>query len=300
MREISTRNLAFFAGKFDVNSPYGVTIPTLKDFATQAPRAVCEVTSTNVNRTMIINPAKPPFDNLALRQAMALSLDRKAFIDIITDGQGDIGGAMQPPPEGVWGMPPEVLQSLPGYDPDVAKNRATARKMMEKLGYGPEKRLNVKLATRNIPSWRDPAVLLISQLKEIYIDAELEVIDTTQWYPKIMRKDFAVVLQVTESGVDDPDQAFYENYVCGSDRNYSGYCNPELDKLVDQQSAEANQEKRKKLVWQIERKLAEDAVRPVIFYPRGGTCKQPWVKGLTIMVNSIYNGWRFEDVWLDK
>jgi len=109
-----------------------------------------------------------------------------------------------------------------------------------------------------------------------------------------------VVLQVTESGVDDPDQAFYENYVCGSDRNYSGYCNPELDKLVDQQSAEANQEKRKKLVWQIERKLAEDAVRPVIFYPRGGTCKQPWVKGLTIMVNSIYNGWRFEDVWLDK
>jgi predicted phosphoadenosine phosphosulfate sulfurtransferase len=28
----------------------------------------------------------------------------------------------------------------------------------------------------NIPSWRDPAVLLISQLKEIYIDAELDVI----------------------------------------------------------------------------------------------------------------------------
>jgi peptide/nickel transport system substrate-binding protein len=277
-----------------------VTIPTLKDFATQAPQAICDVTSTNVNRTMIINPSKPPFDNLALRQAMALSLDRKAFIDIITDGQGDIGGAMQPPPEGVWGMPPEVLQTLPGYDPDVAKNRATARKMMEKLGYGPDKRLNVKLATRNIPSWRDPAVLLISQLKEIYIDAELEVVDTTQWYPKIMRKDFAVVLQVTESGVDDPDQAFYENYVCGSDRNYSGYCNPELDKLVDQQSTEANQDKRKKLVWQIERILADDAVRPVIFYSRGGTCKQPWVKGLTIMVNSIYNGWRFEDVWLDK
>jgi len=32
--------------------------------------------------------------------------------------------------------------------------------------------------------------------------------------------------------------------------------------------------------------LAEDGARPVIFYPRGGTCRQPWVKGLTIMVNS--------------
>src|SRR5467141_3839640 len=55
IREISTRNLAFFAGKFDVTSPYGVTIPTLKDFAAQAPQAICEVTATNVNRTMIIN-----------------------------------------------------------------------------------------------------------------------------------------------------------------------------------------------------------------------------------------------------
>ena len=63
---------------------------------------------------------------------------------------------------------------------------------------------------------------------------------------------------------------------------------------------QADPEKRKRIVWQLERILAETAIRPVIFYPAGGTCRQPWVKGLTIMVNSIYNGWRFEDVWLDK
>jgi hypothetical protein len=50
-----------------------------------------------------------------------------------------------------------------------------------------------------------------------------------------------------------------------------------------------------KLEWEIERQFAEDGARPVIFYPRGGTCRQPWVKGLTIMVSSIYNGWRDED-----
>jgi len=171
---------------------------------------------------------------------------------------------------------------------------------MRKLGYGPDDRLSVKLISRNIPAYRDPAVILISQLKEIYIDAELDVIDTVQWYPKIMRKDFAVGLNVSETGVDDPDQQFYENYVCGSDRNYTGFCSPEVDKLVDRQSMEPDAEKRKKLVWEIERKLAEDAARPVIFYPRGATCRQPYVKGLTIMVNSIYNGWRMEDVWLDK
>ena len=88
--------------------------------------------------------------------------------------------------------------------------------------------------------------------------------------------------------------------MCGAVRNYTGYCNAEVDKLIDQQSAEADPAKRKQLVWQIERRLAEDGARPIIFYPRGGTCMQPYVKGLTIMVNSIYNGWRMEDVWLDK
>jgi peptide/nickel transport system substrate-binding protein len=63
---------------------------------------------------------------------------------------------------------------------------------------------------------------------------------------------------------------------------------------------QSDPEKRRKLVWEIDRALAEDGGRPILFYARGATCWQPQVKGLTMMVNSISNGWRFEDVWLDK
>ena len=171
---------------------------------------------------------------------------------------------------------------------------------MEKLGYGPGKRLDVKVATRNFPGWREPAVVMISQLKEIYIDAELDLVDTALWYPKMARKDYTVGFVPIESGVDDPDQMFYENYVCGALRNYGGYCDPELDKLVNRQSMEPDPQKRKDIVWQIERKLAEAGVRPVLYYPAGASCWQPRVKDLTLMTNSIYNGWRMEDVWLDK
>jgi peptide/nickel transport system substrate-binding protein len=300
IRDVSTRNLAFIAGKVDLYSPHGVTIPILKEIRSQAPQAICEVAPTNVNRTLIINREKPPFDNADLRRAMSLTLDRKAFIDIITEGQGDIGGTMLPAPEGVWSMPPDMLKTLPGYDPDLAKNRAQARETVQKLGYGPDKRLAVTVSTRNIPPYRDAAVILIDQLKEIYIDGVLDAVDTAQWYPRLMRKDFTVGLNVSESAVDDPDQQFYENYVCTADRNYTGYCSPELDKLVDQQSAESDKEKRKQLVWEIERRLAEDGARPVIFYPRQATCRHPQVKGMTMMVNSIYNGYRFEDLWLDR
>jgi peptide/nickel transport system substrate-binding protein len=234
-----------------------VTEPLLRDVKSQEPDAICEVVPTNVPRTLLVNPAAPPFDNPDLRRAMALTLDRKAFIDILTEGQGDVGGAMLPGPEGVWGMPAEMLKTLPGYNPDVAKNRAEARKIMEGLGYGHDKRLAVKVSVRNIAVAQDPAVILIDRLREIYIDGELETVDTTQWYPKVMRKDFSVGLVVSENGLDDADQQFYENYVCGAERNYGGYCNPRLDKLIDQQSMEADREKRRQLVWEIERKLAE-------------------------------------------
>ncbi len=300
MPDVATRNLSFIAGRFDISSPYGTTIPLLEEVKSQAPQAVCELTATNVSRNLIINPEKPPFDKPDLRRAVALTLDRKAFLDIITQGKGDIGATMLPPPEGLWGMPAEMLATLPGYDPDIAKNRAEARKIMEKLGYGPNNRLSVTVSSRNIPAYRDPAVILIDHMKEIYIDGILESVETANWFPKVMRKDYTIGINGTESGVDDPDQQFYENFVCGAVRNYTGYCNKEVDKLIDRQSAEADIEKRKQLVWQIERRLAEEGARPIIFYPRGGTCTQPYVKGLTTMVNSIYNGYRMEDVWLDK
>jgi peptide/nickel transport system substrate-binding protein len=254
----------------------------------------------NIPRMLLVNRAAPPFDNPDLRRALALTLDRQAFIDILSDGQGSIGGAMMPPPAGAWGMPPEALATLPTYGPDVAKNRAEAREIMKKLGYGPDKRLGVTVTTRNVQAYRDPAVLLIDQLKEIYIDGVLDAIDTPQWYPKVMRKDYMVGVTVGENGLDDPDQQFYENYACGSERNYTGYCSADTDKLIDRQSMEADPGKRKQIVWDIEKRLAEDGARPIIFYPVSGACWQPQFKGHQMMVNGNYNGWRLEDAWLDK
>src|SRR6202045_2032613 len=296
----STAILSFIAGKFDMTFPFEVSIPLLKDIKSQAPQGICDLAPGNASTNLILNRDKPPFDNPEIRRAMMLSLDRKSFIDILAEGQGDIGGAREPPLAGIWGMPPELLKTVPGYDPDVEKNRAQARALMEKSGYGPGNRLKLTVSARNIPIFRDPAVILIDQLKEIYIDGALDPVETANWFPKVARKDYQIGQNNTGSGVDDPDQQFYENYACGSERNYTGYCNPELEKQFVQQSTEANQEKRRKLVWEIDKKLQEDGARPIIYHFRAATCWQPKVKGLTVMVNSQYNGWRMEDVWLDR
>jgi peptide/nickel transport system substrate-binding protein len=295
-----TAMLSFQSGRFDITYPWEVTMPLLKDMKQQKPDANCVVTSMNNSTNLIINRDAPPFDSAGLRKALALAIDRKAFIDIINQGEAQEGGTMQPTKDGVWGLPDEIYAAVPGYGHDVAKNREQARELMKTAGYGPDKRLKLKVATRGISLYKDPAIILAGQLKEIWIDADVEIIETAQWYPKIARKDYSVGLNTTGNGVDDPDQNFYENFACKSERNYTGYCNPEIEKLFDVQSQEKDIEKRKKIVWEIDKKLLEDGARPIIMWNRAAICMQPFVKGYVPQVNSVYNGFRFEDVWLDK
>jgi peptide/nickel transport system substrate-binding protein len=296
----STAVLAFTTGKVDMTFPTALTVANEKDVKAQAPNAICEIKPTNVSTNLIINRDKPPFDNADLRNAVALALDRKAFVDILFQGQADIGGSLEPPPAGVWGLPPDILKTIPGYGDDVKQNREQALAIMQKLGYGPDKKLALKVSTRNLGEYRDPAVILIDQLKEIDIDAELDVVETGVWFAKIARGDYSVGLNLTGNGIDDPDQAFYENYACGSERNYTHYCNKDLEKLFDQQSVEADAGKRKQLVWEIDKKIQQDVARPILYHSHMATCWQPYVKNTTVMVNSSYNGFRYEDVWLDK
>jgi peptide/nickel transport system substrate-binding protein len=296
----ATQTLAFVAGKFDMTFPYEETVQTIKEIKAQAPTAICEMDPTMMAMSLLINREKPPFDDPDIRRALMLTIDRKAFLDTIAEGQGQINGALQSPPAGLWGLPLDVLQTMPGYGPDVAANRAEARKLMEKHGYGPDKRLEVQVQTRNIPQYRDSSVILIDQLKQIYIDGTLDVVETANWFPRIARKEYTLAGNITGSGVDDPDAWLYEHYACGSDRNYTNYCNQDVQKLMDQQSAEPDQDKRKKLVWEIDKRLTEDAARPTIFRFNAGTCWYPRVHGITVMINSIFNGWRFEDAWLDQ
>jgi peptide/nickel transport system substrate-binding protein len=296
----STRVLAFIAGDMDLTFVSDVTVSGLKDITAQAPKAQCQFVPSNNTINMIVNAGAPPFDKAELRRAMALALDRQAFNTILAEGKSSIGVVMLPGPEGRWGMPVSELAKVAGYDPDLAKNQAEAAKIMQGLGYSATNPLKVKVSTRNIPLYRDPAVIFIDQMKKIHIEGELEVVDTSIWHAKVQRKDYAIGLNTTGVGVDDPDVNLVENYTCKSDRNYTAYCNPEVDKLIFAQSREVDPEKRRQIVWEAEHKIAADVARPIILHNRAATCWQPHVKGVTSHSNSLYNSWRMENAWLDK
>jgi peptide/nickel transport system substrate-binding protein len=200
----STRVLAFIAGDIDLTFVSDITVAGLKDIAAQAPNAKCQFVPSNNTINMIVNAGAPPFDKPEIRKAMALALDRPAFNTILAEGKSMIGAVMLPSPDGKWGMPDSELAKIPGYDPNLANNQAEALKIMQSLGYSAANPLKVKVSTRNIPLYRDPAVIFIDQMKKIHIDGELEVVDSTIWHAKVQRKDYAIGLNTTGVGVDDP------------------------------------------------------------------------------------------------
>jgi peptide/nickel transport system substrate-binding protein len=113
------------------------------------------------------------------------------------------------------------------------------------------------------------------------------------------RGDFTIGTDRAGIEPDDPDANFYENYACGSPRNYPGYCNEEISRLIDQQSQELDPARRLALVQTIQRKLEEAAPRPALSWRLDYFTVWPHVKNL-VPHQSIYSWGRLQEVWLDK
>jgi peptide/nickel transport system substrate-binding protein len=298
IRDRSTQIAAVQSGQLDLAGT-GWNRTNAEDAKKGAPKLVVVEMDNNVNDNILINYKKPPFNDRRIRQAINLALDRKAYLVGPRQGAATFGGALLPRPAGVWGLPAAEIARLPGMG-DPAKQKAEARKLLAEAGYGPANPLKFTLSTRALPIYVDTASWMVDQLQQVGIEATLEQIETGVWHPKMTRLEYSVALNLTGVGIDDPDAQLFENYRCGSQRNFSGYCSEEIDRLMVEQSQTLDPKKRLALVQEIDRKLQADGARPILGWAKQHYVLWPYVKGWAVHENSIYNVSRRQDVWLDK
>jgi peptide/nickel transport system substrate-binding protein len=296
--ERGTRTAALQAGKLDVAFPGETTKTTAEQLKKAVPQLVVTPYSQNVADNMVMNTKKPPFDNPTIRLAVSYAIDRRALVQGVHQGGALVGASMAPKPHGVWGLLDKDLTTLPGYG-KAADEKAKARKLLAEAGVTPDKPLKVEMVTRAIAVYVDMASFVINELKQVGIESTLKQIETAQWHPMATRGDYQIGANLTGVGPDDPDANFFENYGCGSPRNYSQYCNEEVSKLIDQQSQELDPKKRLALVWNIQKKIEADAARPILDWKLDYFTIWPHVKNL-IPHQSIYNFGRMQEVWSDK
>jgi peptide/nickel transport system substrate-binding protein len=296
--ERGTRVAALQAGQVDVAFPGDTTVAIAEQLKAAVPRMVFVETTTNVSENLLINTKRPPFDNVKVRRALSLAVDRRSYVSAVHRGAALIGAAMLPPPFGAWGLPEKEVSQLPGYG-KAAADKDRARKLLAEAGFGPGKPLKVEMVTRAIAIYLDFAAFVVNELKAVGVEVTLKQIDTAQWHPMVTRREYQLGANLTGLGVDDPDANFYENYACGSPRNYGDYCDEQVMKLIEQQSQEPDVKKRAALVAQIQRRLEEDAARPVMGWRTDRFAMQPYVKGL-VPHPVVYNCCRLQEVWLDR
>ncbi|MBI4083421.1 MAG: ABC transporter substrate-binding protein [Candidatus Lambdaproteobacteria bacterium] len=289
---------ALAAKQLDIDTPHDTTLADMEALKSMAPGLVFPPLARTAYTNVIFNTKRPPFNDARLRQVVTLALDREAFGRAVFGGAMVIGGVMLPPADGVWGLPKDRLDVLPGFR-EIGRSREEARQIMASLGYGPTKPLKLQISCSSARLYLDPAIWMADQLKQVWIDAEVNKMDIAVWYGVVARRDFALGLNATALGADDPDVQFYENYGCGSQRNYSDYCNPKVQQLVDAQSQEFDLDRRRALVWDIDQALVEDAARLVFGFRINYHAMWPHLKN--VVPHQAYANWgRMQEVWLDK
>jgi peptide/nickel transport system substrate-binding protein len=299
MPEALTRTNALLAGQVDlIETPAPDAVPQLKSAGM---KIVDNVTPHVWNYHLSVLPGSP-WTDIRLRKALNLAIDRDAVVGLMNGLAKPAKGQVDP--SSPWfGKPMFDLK----YDP------AAAKKLVEEAGYSKEKPLK---ATFIIAQGGTGQMLslpmnefLQQSFKEIGVEIEFKVVELETLYTH-WRKGAADEINagITANNIayvtSDPLYAivrfFHSGQIAPVGVNWGGYKNPKVDALIDAQSAEPDREKRKKLVWEIEKLLADDAARPILGYNVANTCWDPKVKGVLLQTNSIYNGWRFEDVWLDR
>jgi len=283
-----TRVAALRAGQVHMLT---LSFKDLKSFKETPGFTIQEVGGTSF-RTINMNLTREPFTDPRVRQAVMLAIDRKAAIQLMSEGDGDVGGYM--PPKGQWALPAAELAKLPGYGPDKAADLAQAKKLMAEAGYasGFSATITSEAAHESLDT------VVADQLSKIGIKVNIKVETSAVAYDLAAKKDFQLLPWGHAVSMDDPDATYAEFYTCNAARNYSGICSQEVDDLFLKQSQTLDPAERKKRVLDMERKAVPLGGKIVLEWPRvhWGVWGY-YVRGY-IRPMSNYSNQKHRDVWM--
>jgi peptide/nickel transport system substrate-binding protein len=245
-----------------------------------------------------INNTVKPFNDVRVRKAIALGIDRGTMSRVIgpLTGLKLIGGLMRPGSE--WAMPEAELEKLPGFGKDVEKNRAEAKRLLAEAGY--PNGLKVVLKNRNVKlPYQDFAVFLIQEWRKIGVEVEHRPLETAAWFNDGQNTgNFELIVAPTVEFVDDPDQ-FLGRYVTGSTQNWGRFSNPQVDDLFSRQARSLDPAERKKFINEMEKIVIGNAqYLPGLWWTRNLV---HWAKVKNYVAPpNHYTNQKLQDVWLSE
>ncbi|HAH11658.1 MAG TPA: peptide ABC transporter substrate-binding protein [Alphaproteobacteria bacterium] len=203
----------------------------------------------------VFNMTRKPFDDVRIRKALAMSIDRKTMLEKVFQGALGVPAVSFFPP----GMAnADMSHKVFFADMPFEQRRAEARKLMEAAGYGPNKRLKLTFNIGNTADAKRQAVFVQSMWQEIYVDAEIMSQDTAVHYKTLQTKNYDVGQAGWVWDYNDAKNILFLFESTTKAQNYPGYNNPEYDALMIASDNEKDPVKRGEILGKMNALLLRD------------------------------------------
>lgn len=279
---------ALLAGRIDWKGHAGRPVPKefmlrVKELAAQKKLVHIETPGVQFPTALIFNVKKPPFDDIRVRKALALSIDRKALSQITADGRGRELLVYPPQEFSKWGMPVEWIRQQPGFRQPKTADVAEAKRLLAEAGFAPAKIRDTKLALSGYGFTDEQSYVaqaVAGEVSKLGFSVSYEGIDPGIYHGAME----ALKQQMTHFGfgkvIEEPAVVF-QQWTCGGPENWAGYCNPKYDALYQKIASTLDAAEL--------RELAHQAEQMVVF--------EDWVIAPTIVRPFDYVWWSYVKGW---
>ena len=198
------------------------------------------------------NVTHPPLDQLKVRQALDMAIDKQAIIKAVYQGAGQLAQNALPPAQ--WSYDPSVKDAP--YDPVKAKA------LLKEAGVAPGTILNLWAMTvqrASNPNARMSAQMIQQDWAKVGINANIVSYEWGEYIKRAKNGEHDAMIYGWTGDNGDPDNWLGVLYSCAAVKgsNYAKWCNPAYDKLVQQAKVSNDREQRIKWYQQAQKILKE-------------------------------------------
>jgi len=247
---------------------------------------------------LIFNTSKKPFDDIRVRQALSMAIDRYAGSTNLSkiSIMKHVGGIMRPGSE--WALPPEDLEKQVGYSRDIEKSRAEARRLLKEAG---AENLKIKLFNRTVAEPYTPSgIFVIDEWRKVGVATEHLQVETKTYFDSLVSGNFDVAIWPLTEPADDPTaQLYYFISHQASTMSYARHADAKVDAFYEKQNRILDVAERKRLVNEFDRHAISQGYEVPILWWNRIIVHHKKIKGWT-MSPSHFQGTALVDVWLDE
>ncbi len=229
--------------------------------------------------------SQPPMDDINVRKAFALSVDKVALVERLTGNIDLLAQTILPP-----GMPGFSLEPIVnGYNPEAARAALAESSyagnlppvVLNAVGYGDSNRSDVSAL---VDMWR----------KDLGVEVQVEYLDPAGYAQAAHQEHGQMVLFDWCADYPDPENFLDFLFQSQSVFNVTEYSNPAIDAMLNQAGAQYDPNLRLEAYRVIERKLLEDFASLPILHPVLNVLVKPRVKGFVLLpIQTVLAPWLY-------